>query len=499
MSSNWYFQSRRKISPFFALFPPRIISGDALHEVIDDRYERVLVLYENGCYQFFMDEPSQQRIGEKLFERIRREPQFLRRLTTDVDHHGKRLLAASRRFLDGDLENRPLSALRRIFHRYREAYNAMFARGVIAVLVDRPLIGHLQQVLSRHVSNDSERFAEMFTMLSTSSDVNWHLKEEEQLRSIARRGLKDPAFGRAIAAGGMTPQGLASFPDVAAAAEHHHKRFGWLPHDYEGTSWALDDILARCIEYAGATGPRPVSVRQRVKTITQTQRAILERFPIASEDAALFEALRYCVYLKHFRKNFDVRACLGLDRFFDALAARTMLPRDALLALSPEEIESLLGGATFGADELLERRTRSAFITTNGTTEALTGSAAEPWFAEASVERDMPQEGMVKGLTASPGRGQGPARIVLDPQALKNIKEGDVMVVMDVLPEYLSVLRRCRALVADGGATITSHVATIAREVGLPALVGALNASRIFKDGVPIEVNATEGYAKIVA
>ena len=73
------------------------------------------------------------------------------------------------------------------------------------------------------------------------------------------------------------------------------------------------------------------------------------------------------------------------------------------------------------------------------------------------------------------------------------------MIVMDVLPEYLSVLRRCSALIADGGATITSHVATIAREVGLPALVGALNASKIFKEGELVEVNATEGYARAVA
>ncbi len=498
MATQWYFQSRRKISPFFALFPPRIISTEYLREVVGDAFNQVLVLYEDGCYQFFMDAPSQERIGALLFERVRREPTYVRKLTAEVEERGRKLLAVARRFLDGDLESRPLSALRRIFHRYREAYNAMFARGVVAVLIDRPLIAHLQGVLAKRIPNDSERFAEVFTMLSTSSEVNWHLKEDEQLAAIARRARKTAPFARALASGSLTVEGIASFPEIQSALARHHERFGWLVHDYEGDSWTFADIVDRFIEHARFSGSWPASVRTRVKTITDTQGSILGRFSISAQDAALFESLRHCVYLKHFRKNFDVRACLGLDRFFENLSARTMLGREALLALSPEEVESLLDGAAYSTEELLARRKKSAYLTEGGKVQVFTGDASEPWFAEASVERELPAEGMVRGLTASPGRATGPARIVLDAAGLKKILVGDVMVVMDVLPEYLSVLRRCHALVADGGATITSHVATIAREVGLPTLVGALNASRIFTDGMPIEVNATEGYARVI-
>jgi len=495
---RWYFQSRRKISPFFALFAPPVVSSSLLEEVIGQRFAQVLVLYEDGCYQFFLDSPSQERIAASLFERVSREPLFIRKLTEEVKQEGQKLLGIARRFLDGDLESRPSSALRRIFHRYREAYSRMFARGVSAVLVDRPLITHLQSVLAQKVQREGDPFSEVFTALSTSPDVNWHLKEEEELRSIARRALKDEQFARAVASGSMSREGLAVFPETSAALERHTERFGWLPHDYEASSWTPSEIADRFFEFAASakSAARVQTIRTRVAKIKHSQQFLIDRFKIEPQDAGLFEALRHCVYLKHFRKNFDVRACLGLDAFFAVLQHRSTLSHEALLALSPEEVEQLLDGATFSEAELLARRGRSAFLTEDGATSIFTGSQTDPWFAQASVDQDIADTNMVRGLTACPGRAEGPTRLVLDLAGLKKITQGDVMIVMDVLPEYLSVLRRCSALIADGGATITSHVATIAREVGLPALVGALNASKIFKEGALVEVNATEGWAR---
>ena len=498
---QWYFQSRRKISPFFALFAPPVVSSSLLEEAIGERFKEVLVLYEDGCYQFFLDAPSQERIAATLLERVKREPTFVRKLTDEVKVEGQKLLGVARRFLDGDLESRPSSALRRIFHRYREAYSRMFARGVAAVLVDRPLIGHLQNVLATRVSPDGDPFSEVFTSLSTSPDVNWHLKEEEELRSIARRALRNEAFARALASDSVSLEGLAVFPETSAALQRHTERFGWLPHDYEAQSWTPQEIAERFFEFA-----RPVQNRERIQTvrtrvakIRSSQQFLIDRLKIEPQDASLFEALRHCVYLKHFRKNFDVRACLGLDAFFDVLEHRSSLSREALLALSPDEVEQLLDGETFSEAELMARRGRSAFLTADGAITTFAGPAADSWFAEAAVDRDITETDTVHGLTACPGKAQGPTRLVLDLAGLKKVTPGDVMIVMDVLPEYLSVLRRCSALIADGGATITSHVATIAREVGLPALVGALNASKIFKEGELVEVNATEGYARALA
>lgn len=501
MTTKWYFQSRRKISPFFALFAPPVVSSQLLEEAIGDRFKEVLVLYEDGCYQFFLDAPSQERIAAALLLRVKREPGFVQKLTEQVKVEGQKLLGIARRFLDGDhLDARPSSALRRIFHRYRESYSRMFARGVPAVLVDRALIAHLQTVLAARVQRDGDPFSEVFTALSTSPDVNWHLKEEEELRSIARRALKNEEFGRAVASGSMSLEGLAVFPETSAALERHTERFGWLPHDYEAQSWTLAEIAERLFEFAttAKSAERVQTVRTRVAKIRAAQQFLIDRFTIEPEDASLFETLRHCVYLKHFRKNFDVRACLGLDAFFDVLQHRSSLSREALLALSPDEVEQLLDGAAFSETELLARRAKSAFHTADGTISIHAGAAADPWFAQAAIDRDITETDTVHGLTACPGRAEGPTRLVLDLAGLKKITDGDVMIVMDVLPEYLSVLRRCSALIADGGATITSHVATIAREVGLPSLVGALNASKIFKEGVRVEVNATEGYARKV-
>lgn len=99
---------------------------------------------------------------------------------------------------------------------------------------------------------------------------------------------------------------------------------------------------------------------------------------------------------------------------------------------------------------------------------------------------------VTKGLGASSGVVRGPARVVLDLSDLKKVKDGDILIIRSSTPHIVSCLRLVRGIVTDMGG-ITSHAAIIAREAGLPCVVGTTNATRILKDGMLIFVNGYNG------
>ncbi len=104
--------------------------------------------------------------------------------------------------------------------------------------------------------------------------------------------------------------------------------------------------------------------------------------------------------------------------------------------------------------------------------------------------------GQITGTPASPGRYRGPARVVMGEHEFSKIRNGDVVICPTTSPVWSIVFPSLGALVTDAGG-ILSHPAIIAREHGIPAVVGAGNATRVLRDGQFVTVNGDTGEVEI--
>lgn len=75
------------------------------------------------------------------------------------------------------------------------------------------------------------------------------------------------------------------------------------------------------------------------------------------------------------------------------------------------------------------------------------------------------------------------------------MQQGDVLVAQTTAPELILACRKAGAIVTDIGGMM-SHAAIISREFGIPCIVGTKNATKVFKDGDLLEVNAEVGIAR---
>jgi len=118
--------------------------------------------------------------------------------------------------------------------------------------------------------------------------------------------------------------------------------------------------------------------------------------------------------------------------------------------------------------------------------EAITGSYRR---------KDVPTGALV-GLPVSAGTIQGRARVIVDIEQA-DIKTGDILVTGFTDPSWSPLFVTISGLVTEVGGLMT-HGAVIAREYGLPAVVGVENATQLIPDGQMIRVHGTEGYVELL-
>lgn len=99
---------------------------------------------------------------------------------------------------------------------------------------------------------------------------------------------------------------------------------------------------------------------------------------------------------------------------------------------------------------------------------------------------------ILEGLAASPGIVSGKVQIVKKANEINKVKEGDVLVAEMTNPDYVPAMKRAAAIVTDLGGR-TSHAAIVSRELGVPAIVGTTNATKILANNEVITVDGESG------
>ena len=121
-------------------------------------------------------------------------------------------------------------------------------------------------------------------------------------------------------------------------------------------------------------------------------------------------------------------------------------------------------------------------------------AALEKFYGGGSGRRDA--RGL-RGDGASPGIGEGEARIVRRPEDFRRVRPGDVLVTTTTTPAWTPLFPSLAALVTETGG-ILCHAAIVAREYGVPAVVGAEGATRRLADGARVRVDGTAGTIELI-
>jgi len=121
------------------------------------------------------------------------------------------------------------------------------------------------------------------------------------------------------------------------------------------------------------------------------------------------------------------------------------------------------------------------------------------WGFPEKFHRKPPEKaGELVGLAASAGVAEGTAQLVESLEQFDQVKDGDILVCRMTNPAWVVLFTKIIGLVTDAGGTV-SHPAVVAREFGIPAVVGTSTATQQIKTGDRIRVNGSTGVVEILS
>ena len=343
------------------------------------------------------------------------------------------------------------------------------------------------------------------------------LQQRDFHRLLERiRGL--PAVATSIAAGvAQTRAAVAALPGGAAAVTALdaflavHGDIGQLLNDLHVPAWADDPSLliaelARSLARYESDDPEVRLAGQRAKAevaIGRTRTALADR----PEDLARFdEVLATALEAGPLTEEHNY----WIDRNTQAVTRRAVLAfgerlvRDGRLAAAddvflfhhPEIRAALASGEDLRARAAERERQarRQATLRAPLTLGTPPDPAAGPGNARMDLgyRLDQPDAQQLMAVPASAGIGRGPARLIHDQKDFARFQRGDVLVCRSSNVSWVPLFRLAAAIVTDVGGSL-SHAAVVAREFGVPAVVGAGVALSVLRDGELLEVDGTAG------
>jgi rifampicin phosphotransferase len=238
--------------------------------------------------------------------------------------------------------------------------------------------------------------------------------------------------------------------------------------------------------------------RQKEQELLTRLRALPDGERKADEAKRMIDRVRtfagYREYPKyHMISRYWVYKQALLDEAERLVQARVLRDREDIFYLTFAELQAVV--RTSQVDDQLIGERKDAFRSY----QALTPPRVLTSDGEAvagTYRRDNVPPGALTGLPVSAGTVDGRARVILD-MAEADLEPGDILVTAYTDPSWTPAFVAIRGLVTEVGGLMT-HGAVIAREYGLPAVVGVENATRLIRDGQQIRVHGTDGYIEIL-
>ncbi len=183
-------------------------------------------------------------------------------------------------------------------------------------------------------------------------------------------------------------------------------------------------------------------------------------------------------------------------------------PEDVMYLRYNELRRLMADEAAFDAQELVSDRRDAREVAAERRPPSWVGTATKTalefpynalWgFPEKFYAGEPSSTGEVRGLAASPGVVEGPARFVASLDEFDEVRDGEILVCRMTNPAWVVLFTKITGLVTEAGGVV-SHPAVVAREFGIPAVVGTTNAGERIKTGDRIRVNGTSGVVEILA
>lgn len=423
-------------------------------------------------------------LGQKVQQKLANESLNAQQNLKEHFDHGKIVFELANEVIDHNLSKwtnkKFIKWLKEVFKHYLEI-NALGFLAVVSDIDHNYLSNKLASILEKHSTPQNPTQKYLATLISPDQpDLNWH--EHLTLLKIVSKHKK---LNQII----QTREFKA-----------HAKKYKWLNYGYQGPLWSEQDFIKRV--------EKILSNKQKVSTqleehqnhftnLKKEQKDIERKLKLSDHGLYMFRQARILMFTKAYRLNVRHAIQYALELAFAQLGKIHSVPVSVFRYSLPNEILDFLSGKKFDTVVILRRRNKVLKVVEKSETKFIPVNEIDKYLKNI-LEKDVQvKQNFVEGQSAFAGKARGKAKLVFGTPDLKKVVHGDILIAVTTTPDILPAMGRAIAFVTDSGG-ITSHAAIIAREMKKPCVIGTKFATRLFKDGDMVEVDANKGIVRKV-
>jgi len=230
-----------------------------------------------------------------------------------------------------------------------------------------------------------------------------------------------------------------------------------------------------------------------------SERELLKLLRPNKKEKAYFTQASYISFFKDWRDDLRRHHAFEWNFLFAKIAKRFKADIHDLGYFTLDELAIAIQEGKLNT-RLLKTRKGKEFIFTvaSGKIKPLIIPGVPAKYRRAITEAEsINKEAIVRGIVAQVGVVRGRVRVVRNHHDIKKVEPKEILIVNTTHPDYLQGMKKAAAFVTDEGG-IVSHAAIVAREFKKPCIVGTKIATKIFKDGDIVEVDANNGIVRLV-
>lgn len=437
-------------------------------------------------------------------EEIDHVSEWLKRQATDLPSLKKfknaivlienRLRFFSRRLSFTDFSKLPNKKLAEILDYFSSLFQAKFGIYSIPKLVDSAFVAQSEEVLGQKIHSED------YIKLMGSEELSEYQKERlEYLQMIGeiRERKLEHIFKQ------KTPDIIEQtgrfYPDIYHTLERHARKFIWINASHHMQPANIDRVIESVGE--SLTDTTLTDELQKLlnhkNKILEQKNQIIEKYKFSARQIQIIDFLRFINFYNEHRKSGMSKSILWSYPLFIAIAERLNTDIISLRQLTNSEIiGALLAGSLDENKKTIIKQRLEYYICLLADRKIYQaqGEKAKKYF-DNHFSQTQENIAELKGQTAFPGFAKGRARIILMEHQVNNLEQGEILISSMTDPNMLPAMKRAAAIVTDEGGMLC-HAAIVAREMKKPCIIGTKIATKIFKDGETIEVDADNGTVK---
>jgi phosphohistidine swiveling domain-containing protein len=317
------------------------------------------------------------------------------------------------------------------------------------------------------------------------TQITWLEKQTAEINELARQVSESIAN---TATEDMTVEKLSTHaPRVLENIRKHVQEFSWFgTHHWEGDGYTLEKAIT--------------DIQNTLKKSLQEQFVKKTGDVSDPENELVWKILADFVYWRTHCAEVCAKVVFESRDILIGIATNWGLTYQELIYLSATEITEALGKDEHSItlpDNFQERFNGYGCYVENGTEQVIVGEVLQKYI-DAVIPKVETNITELKGTIASKGAVvTGEVRVVMGPKDFANFQEGHILVANETSPDFVPLMKQAAAIVTDTGG-ITSHAAIVSRELKKPCITGTKIATKIFKDGDIVEVDAEKGIVRII-